>query len=226
MSPNHPSLPRRAGFAAIAGLALALTASGPALANIPDADITVVAADASAGSSVCAFHLDISATPGGEEGNWEIRDADLAVVLEGEYAVTAQDGDRAPETGEFDLPNGSYTVWWDDEPVDNSRKELPFTVECEAPPAPPEETPPTGNEEPVAPKPTKKPSGQELPVGGGGPATTLPPTDTQDNPVQSQDDGPMGTVLVMLGSLIGAAWLARPTTSRRTRRRTVRATHR
>lgn len=160
---------RRSTIGAALGAALlAASVSATALAGSPDADVTFYAPDGSSGDTeaLCGFYMMFEPVEGGESGYWEIRDSGGDLLEEGHYRVSSTEGDREPTTGWIELLDGDYELWWDDERVDGSRREMPFTISCDAP----------------APTPTPTPTPTTGPTGGveptqGTPVPTLPPTD-------------------------------------------------
>jgi hypothetical protein len=129
------SLIRRLILPPIAAASLLVAAAGSALAASPSATVAVFNADGTAaGATVCRFYVEFSTVAGGEEGTWELWDDGANVVDSGSYSVTGSTGDREPDAGTFDLPNGTYTLAWDSEDhIDNSRSEAEIVVSCEAP---------------------------------------------------------------------------------------------
>lgn len=128
--------------------------------------------------TVCTFHL--HAVPTGtddhETGTWEIRAPGGSVVLSGDYETIGTQDDRIPDTGTMSLPDGNYTLFWDDEsPIDDSHGEKALAVVCGGggPTASPSPTPSGGG---------GGGGGGVLPTTGVNPGTggaipTLPPTD-------------------------------------------------
>jgi hypothetical protein len=111
-----------------AGL-LALSAAGTALAG-PEASVSVFNADGTPAGAT-GFYVQFNPLPGGETGSWEIWNSSGTMVADGDYEVTGTDADREPDTGVFDLPNGTYSFIWDDEtPIDDSRGRLTIEVAC------------------------------------------------------------------------------------------------
>lgn len=230
----HGPSRRRVAASLVAGLAMAALSAQVALANVPDSNVVVHNPDGSAASgAVCEFFLTFEPTAGGEEGSWELYDAAGSLVDKGPYAVTAQDGDRVPDSGVFDLANGQYQLWWDDEaPVDSSRQERSITVACEAaasatPPSPsPSAASPSPSPAPASASPSPaaaSPSGGVLPTqaapSGGRPtaaAITPPATDTA---IGSMTPGDASSYLVALGALavVAGCSLALATQARRRR---------
>jgi hypothetical protein len=129
------SVIRRLILPPIAAASLLLAAAGGALAASPSATVAVFNADGTpAGATVCKFYVEFSAVPGGEDGTWEVWDDAGNVVDSGTYSVTASTVDRAPATGTWDIPNGTYTLAWDSEDhIDSSRSEAEVVVSCEVP---------------------------------------------------------------------------------------------
>jgi hypothetical protein len=166
---------------------LVMSTAGIVIAG-PDADIRIedpTGNEPIVGGTitVCEFHL--VAIPGSDDhetGTWEIRDTGGGTVMNGDYETLAGQPDRVPDTGEFSLPEGSYMLAWDSEPIDRSHREKPFVVECGgvAPTASPSPAP-TGT---ASPSPTGTGGGGGvLPTSGvnptgGAPEVTLPPTDS------------------------------------------------
>jgi hypothetical protein len=129
------SVLRRLILPPIAAASLLVGAAGSALAAEPSATVTVFNADGTpAGATVCKFYVEFSTVPGGEDGTWEVWDDGGNVVDSGSYSVTGSTGDRAPATGTWDIPNGTYTLAWDSEDhIDSSRSEAEVVVSCEVP---------------------------------------------------------------------------------------------
>jgi hypothetical protein len=129
------SLIRRLILPPIAAASLLVAGAGSALAASPSATVAVFNADGTAaGATVCRFYVEFSTVPGGEEGTWELWDDGANVVDSGSYSVTGSTGDREPDAGTFDVPNGTYTLAWDSEDhIDSSRSEAEIVVSCEAP---------------------------------------------------------------------------------------------
>jgi hypothetical protein len=126
---------RRLILPPIAAASLLVAAAGSAVAASPDATVSVFNGDGTpAGATVCAFYVEFSLAAGHEDGTWEIWDAGSNVVESGSYSVTASTSDREPDSGTFDLPNGTYTLAWDSEDhIDNSRSEQVIVVSCQTP---------------------------------------------------------------------------------------------
>jgi hypothetical protein len=128
-----PSPIRRWVLPPVAAASLLLLAAGTAMAD-SKSTVAVFNEDGTpAGATVCEFYVEFSPVPGGESGAWEVRDETGTAVDSGTYTVTADAGDRAPADGAWAIPNGTYTLLWDDEPViDRSNSEAEVVVECEA----------------------------------------------------------------------------------------------
>ena len=203
---------RRLILAPIAAASLLVSAAGVALAD-PASTVSVYNADGTpAGATVCEFYFEFNPAPGGESGAWELRDADSTAVESGMYEVTAATGDRQPDAGSFSLPDGTYTVLWDDEPViDRSNEELDIVVECEdETPAPPT---PTFIQSVAA--DTDAPS-QDVADDTDAPERTLPDTTSFDQPARP-DAGAWTGLLLLIAGL--AAFVLALTPKRGTHRR-------
>ena len=122
---------RRLILPPIAAASLLMSAAGVALAE-PESAVALFNADGTpAGATVCDFYFEFGTAPGGETGSWELRDSGGTAVASGSYSVTASTGHREPASGSMTLPNGTYTLLWDDEGViDRSNEELQIVVEC------------------------------------------------------------------------------------------------
>jgi hypothetical protein len=189
---NPPSLKRltaiiTASFLAIGLLSLSATA---ALAG-PDSGVSVIVHDGDTETvapgdppTACTFHLHFQPDVEGAaiSGAFDIHEGDRkgqVIVASGLFDTTGGDS-RAPESGVFELANGSYTVTWDDELVrDKSFDWQEIEIVCEeATPTPtPEVTPtptpeitpvPSGSEGPIESE-TPTPSGSDLPAESEGP---------------------------------------------------------
>lgn len=188
------------------------------MAAIPDANVTVFNDDDTpAGATVCKFYLWFNPTAGGESGFWELRDSTGAIVEQGEYAVTGTEGDREPNTGFFELPDGAYTLLWDDEPVDLSRKELPIVVDCDAATSAPTGTPevtPTFQQSVGAETdtPGTDTPGTDTPSQDVGGDTDAPPSlpDTTSLETARPDPGSSWWFVVMLAALLGVLVVLTP----------------
>ncbi len=195
-SPRHRVL----STLAVAVVLLGATA-GSALAAVPDtrAEIHDGAHHVDA-STVCAFHLHFYGTEADpkEAGYWEIWSVDETRVLDGQFSVTRSEPEQlVPFDGTYTLPNGTYQLRWDNEPVDRSRLEKDFRVDC-----------PVGNAE-------ASPSGAVAGVVGT-PTITLPPTDVPAGSARTSSD-PLGLVvgigiglLALAGTLLALTVVARP----------------
>lgn len=225
---------RRLSVVPAAALLLVAFFAGTANAGLAASRVEVHAGDGhDAATTVCDFHLHFYGTDEDpvESGHWQIWSGD-AVVLEGQYEVSDTEPEyRWPATGTTSLDNGSYTLIWDDEPIDNSYLELTFTVECEqaaptgsvaptdsaAPTGGPSEEP-TGGVQPTESAPTGGPS--EAPGGGvlptesaptgnvtgpGGTTVTLPPTDglVPDSEPTTSSSGMLAVLGVLAVTIAG-----------------------
>jgi hypothetical protein len=168
---------RRLVLAAVLGaLAIGIFAAGHASAGF-FGDVAVIDADTGQETSVdgeprvCGFWLEFDFDRTVDVVTWEIKEwsaspLDGATVLQGNGGPTDADGKlRQPDSGSLTLPDGHYSIVWDDEAgVDESFGLQSFVVDCD---------------ESTGTQPT--PTGTDLGVGGivGGPAATLPPTDTE-----------------------------------------------
>ena len=199
---------KRIALAALGGPLIALSVVTGALAATPPGTVTVE-------TNGCDFTVHIALDQAWPVVAWEVKaypnDWNEGKTLLSDEALN--DADGKIDAGPYTLPEGHYTVFVDNEPVDSSSLEADFTLSCPtvAPTATPTPTP-TGNELPVTSTPTPKPkaTGQELPAtGGGGANLTPPPTDTG---VTATDGGSSGLPLIAL-SIIGIAsslaWFAR-----------------
>jgi hypothetical protein len=222
----------RRPVALLAGGALALAVSGPALAGTPDSwprfyDTTAGEVQPVDGVvTVCEWWMEFQPLPGGEWGSWELWQGDTKIDDDPyEVGEPGSAADREPTFTNFTLPEGRYLLIWDDEaPVDSSRQELTVVVDCPDAPTPaPTDTPaPTGTVAPtdtpaptgtVAPTesappadtPTPTPSGTVL-AETGTPAFTLPPTDVVTATETTQRGLPL--VLLLIGLLTTAVALA------------------
>jgi hypothetical protein len=192
-----------------------------------------------ASTTVCTFHIHLQSNKN-IAGDWAIRKVasdPTTNVLNGSYD-TASGDDREPDSGTFSLPDGSYTLVWDDEPIDRSFDRLDFEVACEA--APPSQssapiasqstapiasssTAPISSELPIA-SAGKPPTGSKPPTGGvegvqGTPPRTLPPTDLGTAARSSADPRPTLALLgfITLAALLVTARIGRRQESRRSR---------
>ena len=149
------------------------------------------------------------------------------IVLDGADGPTDEDGVlRQPRDGWFELPEGRYTVLWDDEdPPDRSAGLRTFTVDCEeATPAPTEA--PTDTPEGSVGGETATPEGSvggetatpEASVGGETAAAdiTLPPTDTVGGGTDQPSQGGW-IALAVLAGLVSTVFVLTPRASVRRR---------
>lgn len=166
--------------------------------------------------TACTFHLHFVASEA-IEGAFEIRagDEDGDAVVTGLFDTTSGDS-RAPDSGVYELDEGTYEIVWDDEvEQDQSFDQQTIVVACEAETTPPTPTP-TGTEVPVSPSPTGSelpveseaptPTGTEAPVGGeaptgdvGGVTATPPATDTGEAPTSDSSQGGALAIAALLG---------------------------
>ena len=196
------SLLRRLVLPPIAAASLFVAAAGTALAGTPDATVSVFNGDGTpAGATVCDFYLQFNPVAGGETGSWQLRDSSNAVVESGDYAVTATDADREPDSGVFSLANGTYQLRWDDEtPIDSSRMELTIVVQCAAATSTPEITLAPATDTPAPATDTPAPS-----FGQSQGAETDVPGPTQPNTSAVDDSRPdSGSWIGFLSALAGA----------------------
>lgn len=189
---------------AILGAALVGALPAAVAATDPGAEILIHEDDTHEEPSpltVCEFHLHIESDEE-ESGFWEIWTADGGERVEdGEYEVTADEDELIPEDGTMTLSDGDYELRWDIEPVDRSRDEKDFAVECPEQTAEPTETPDETDGDG---------DGDE---GGetAAPATappTLPPTDSLGGGTRS--DAGFGLALLVLAGSLGLLVFARP----------------
>ena len=186
-----------------------------------------------AGSTVCTFHIHFQSNKD-ITGDWAIRKVasdPTTNVLNGSYD-TASGDDREPDSGTFNLPNGSYALVWDDEPIDRSFDRLDFEVACGAA-APSQSSAPiaSASTAPIASSSTA-PISSVLPIASGGqppnggvegvqgtPPRTLPPTDLGTAARSSADPRPTLALLgfITLAALLVTARLGRRKESRRSR---------
>jgi hypothetical protein len=223
--------PRALLLGGLLSTVLAMSVSGIALAG-PDAQIFIhddTDTEPVVGGTitVCEFHLQVE--PGSdahETGTWRIDDTAGSTVLSGEYETIGNEGDRIPDTGSFSLAEGSYTLFWDSEPIDRSHQEKDFVVDCGgvAPTASPTTSPtasPTASPNTGGPGGTAAPTGAALPttganVGGGGSTITLPPTDASVGPAPAPaESGSAWSIAIVLGAVALIAFLATPRTTAR-----------
>ena len=181
---------RRLILPPIAAASLLMSAAGVALAE-PESAVAVFNADGTpAGATVCEFYFEFGATPGGETGSWELGDGGGTAVASGSYSVTASTGHREPASGSMTLPNGTYTLLWDDEAViDRSNEELQLVVECAAATLVPTQS--------VAVE-TDAPS-QIVAGDTDGPQRTLPDTTSLDQPARPDPGAWVSLLAVLLG---------------------------
>ena len=144
---------RLAGVATASLLALGLLGfSATAALAGPASGVDVVVHDGNTESvapgdppTACTFHLHFLADTA-ITGAFDIHkgDEDGPIVEDGLFDTTSGDS-RAPASGVFDLPEGSYTVTWDDEiERDRSFDQQAIEVVCEeATPTPTPEVTPT-----------------------------------------------------------------------------------
>ena len=155
---------------------------------------------------------------------WAADPLDGDIVLSGDDGPTDEDGVlRQPRDGWFELPDGRYTVLWDDEdPPDRSAGVRTFTVECEEATPAPTEAPtatPTATPEASVDAETATPESSvggetATPRGGvgnvgGDPNLTLPPTDTAAPGTETDARGSMLAVSVLAG-LVATLFALRP----------------
>ena len=197
-------------LAVMAGVAIALLATGTALAW-PAGSITV-------DTNGCDYTLNVNQDQPNVEIGWEIR---VWAASPHEGALVASGSGMADANGHFSSGKltaapGHYNALVDYTfPVSIYAEVVDFTLTCEA-------TAPTGSELPIKSTPTPAPTGAELPaVGTPPPGLTPPPTDTS-GAVESRPAG--GAPLLVLGItalIAGALTFARTQTVRssaRTRR--------
>lgn len=158
---------------------------GAVVATDPLVDILVHEGDAHEDSSgaVCNFHLHV-VTADAEDGYWEIWTEDGAERIEhGQYSAAPDTDDVIPDDGTMSLPDGDYELRWDIEPVDGSRDEKDFSVEC------PEAAPtPEGGVGGGSPSPTPTAEG-----GVGGISGSPSPTPTPEGGVGAVSGSPSPT---------------------------------
>ena len=191
------SLLRRLVLPPSAAASLLLAASGAAFAGTPDATVSVFNADGTpAGATVCEFYIQFNPIAGGETGSWDLRDSSTLVVASGDYAVTATDADREPDTGAFALGNGTYRLRWDSEsPIDSSNKAMNIVVACVE--STPEITVAPATETPAP--PSEAPSFEQSQAA----ETDVPPT--QPNTSAVDDSRPdSGSWIGFLSAMAGA----------------------
>lgn len=182
--------------------------------------------------TACTFHLHFQAAEV-VTGYYDIRvgDEDGSVLLDGVFDTTSGD-DRAPDTGAFELPAGTYVVTWDDEEdVDRSFDQQTVVVACgSGSPSPSgSEQPggsgspsPTGSEAPIG-SGNPTPTGSEAPIGSGptgsvGGIQVTPPATDASAPGRTTSSSAALPILVMLGlTALLAAWAIhnRPTPAAR-----------
>ena len=180
MSPVPRSRLRRLLLTAVPGaLAISLFAAGPASAGY-FGDIAIVDADAGqevvidSEPHVCAFWIELDFDRVVDVVAWEIKEwnaapFDGATVLQGQGGPTDADGKlRQPESGSLTLPDGHYSIVWDDEPAVDATSfgHQSFVVECD--------------DQATGSQPAPTDTGTDLGAGGGGggvAALTAPPTD-------------------------------------------------
>ncbi len=194
--------PRRGVLSAIAVAVVLLGATaGTVLADVPDtrAEIHDAAQHVDA-STVCAFHLHFYSTEADpkEAGYWEIWSADGTRLLDGQFSVArSQPEQLVPFDGTYTLPNGTYQLRWDNEPVDRSHLEKDFSVDC-----------PVGDA-------AASPSGAVAGVVGT-PTITLPPTDVPAASAPATAASPALVVgigvglLALAGALLALTGVVRP----------------
>ena len=194
-----------------------------------------------AGSTVCTFHIHFQSNKD-IAGDWAIRKVasdPTTNVLNGSYD-TASGDDREPDSGTFNLPNGSYALVWDDEPIDRSFDRLDFEVACGAAPPSQSSAPiASASTAPIASSSTAPisssstaPISSVLPIASGGqppnggvegvqgtPPRTLPPTDLGTAARSSADPRPTLALLgfITLAALLVTARVGRRKESRRSR---------
>lgn len=225
---SDPSSARYLATIATAGLlAIALLGfSGSAVLAGPESGVDVVVHDGDSETgapgdvpTACTFHLHFLAQEA-KAGAFDIHegDEDGPIVDSGLFDTTATGDSRAPETGVFELPDGEYTIVWDDEIVrDRSHDEQAIVVFCDTEEPPP----PSGSEEPIESDASTEPSGEELPVTGtptggvAGVTVTPPATD-----VDASGSGGSSNALIPIAAMLGLAGLFL-TSSLRLRQATV-----
>jgi hypothetical protein len=207
MSTATRSRLRRLLLAAIpAALAVSLFAASPASAGYFGA-IAIVDADSGqevvidGEPHVCGFWIEFDFDRVVDVVAWEIKEwnaspLDGATVLQGQGGPTDADGKlRQPESGSLTLPDGHYSIVWDDEPAVDATSfgNQSFVVECE--------DQSTGGSQPA---PTD--TGTDLGAGGGGGGVaglTAPPTDAraEASPASSSTAVPFAISLLAIVTL-------------------------
>jgi hypothetical protein len=186
---------------------------------------------------VCTFHLHFFFADAGDSGTWEIQewspgDKGEPSGLSGTYMTDANGEDRDPDSGTYSLPDGHYKLFWDGDLDTNKHdKHKVFWVDCEAqggdvppPPGggnggggggPPEgEVLPTEGVAPTPPSGGGAPTQGAAPTGGvagaaATPRTTLPPTDTADQPT-SGSAGLWATLLLLIAVITTVSLVTAP----------------
>ena len=213
---------------------LALAVSGTALAGDPSAEFLLHAGTTHQEPggdppTVCDFHLHASVSGSGESGHWEIWTGDGSELVEaGTYDASPGADDVIPDSGSMTLDDGDYQLRWDDEPIDNSRDEIDFTVDCPEATATPSPTPtptPTGGAAGETGTPVPTATATATPAGGvlaetGTPRITLPPTDSTASAATSSSSNALGLAAILLLGSTALLVAVRPATAAiRVRRR-------
>ena len=214
---------RRLLLAAIpAALAVSLFAAGPVSAGY-FGEVAIVDADAGqevvidSEPHVCGFWIEFDFDRVVDVVAWEIKEwnaspLDGATVLQGQGGPTDADGKlRQPESGSLTLPDGHYSIVWDDEPAVDATSfgHQGFVVECD--------------DQATGSQPAPTDTGTDLGAGGGGGGVaglTAPPTDASAEASSASSS----TLVPFAISLLAIVTLAFTTSGQRLHERARRRT--
>ena len=207
--------------AAPAALAISMFAAGPASAGF-FGEVAIVDADSGqqvivdSEPHVCGFWIEFDFDRVVDVIAWEIKEwnaspLDGATVLNGQGGPTDADGKlRQPESGSLTLPEGHYSIVWDDESaVDASFGHQSFVVDCE--------DQATGSQ--PAPTDTDLGAGGSGGAGGGVAGLTAPPTDASPDPAAASSSTAIPAAISVLAVLTLAFTTSAQRLHERSRRR-------
>jgi hypothetical protein len=202
--------------AAPAALAFSMFAAGPASAGF-FGEIAIVDADSGqeviidSEPHVCGFWIEFDFDRVVDVVAWEVKEwnsspLDGATVLDGQGGPTDAEGKlRQPASGSLTLPEGHYSIVWDDEPgVDASFGHQSFVVDCE--------DQSTGSQ--------TAPTDTDLGAGGGVAGLTAPPTDATADATAASSSAAVPATISVLAVLVLAFTTSAQRLHARSRRHT------